>query len=487
MNIQPTEPHGAGKDKGTAPRGRTDLAIIGAGPAGLAAAVEAKRAGLDVILLDEQFSPGGQIYRHVESVTSSKPARAGFLGKDYADGQTLARDFHASGSTYLAGATVWQIDPGTVWYLLDGRVHELKAGRILIATGATERPVPLPGWTLPGVMSVGAAQIMLKTAGAVPHKSAVLIGSGPLLYLLVQQLVAAGSKPQAIIETVSNNRYYHAARYLPSAVGSGYLSKGMGLLRKLRASSIPVYRAASDIEVVGKEEVTSVRFRVKGKEKELKTSSVFLHEGVIPNTQLTRAAGCDHVWDKDQVCFRPTADEWGNTSVEGIMIAGDGAGIGGALAAAHAGRLAALEAAFALKKLAQPKRDEQAGPVRAAYDKLSRGRRFLEVLYAPSNNLPTRDDTIVCRCEEVTAGEVRAAVGIGGVGPNQLKSYLRCGMGPCQGRMCGATITAIIAQERKVEPDKVGYFRIRPPIKPIPLSAMAGAILASDVEEQAAE
>lgn len=202
-----------------------------------------------------------------------------------------------------------------------------------------------------------------------------------------------------------------------------------------------------------------------------------LHEGVIPNQQVTRLTNCDHHWNDTQHCFTPETDDWGNTGVDGLMIAGDGAGIGGALAAEVNGRLAGLEAARANGTLTEAARDEKAAPLRKRYQALTRGRGFLEVLYAPSAPVPQDDEVLVCRCEEITAGQIRAAVGIGGIGPNQVKSYLRCGMGPCQGRMCGPTVSAIIADVRGVSPDEVGYFRIRPPLKPIPLSAIANAEL----------
>ena len=162
------------------------------------------------------------------------------------------------------------------------------------------------------------------------------------------------------------------------------------------------------------------------------------------------------------------------------MIAGDGAGIAGAWAAEIGGRLAGLEAARAAGQLDAAARDAQAKALRTRHRALTQGRSFLEVLYAPSAPVPQDAETIVCRCEEITAGQIREAVAIGGLGPNQVKSYLRCGMGPCQGRMCGPVVSAIIAEARGVSADEVGYFRIRPPLKPIPLAAIANADLGDE-------
>jgi len=460
---------------------RRDLVIIGAGPAGLAAAAEARKAGLSTLVLDEQTAPGGQIYRQVERIARNEPDRMAALGPDYAHGLDLVREFRESGADHFPSTMVWQVEPGRAWYLKDDVVQSVIAKRILVATGAIERPMARPGWTLPGVMSAGAAQILLKSSGLLPTTDVVLMGNGPLLYLLATQLLKAGSTLQAIVETVPSKRYLHAAPHVVSALGAGLLGKGVKMLRDLRSGGVRIYRGAADLEMLGDQKVHAVRFRHSSGEVTLQTGTVLLHEGVIPNQQLTRVANCHHHWDRNQQCFVPDHDEWGNTSVEGIMVAGDGAGIGGALAAEVAGRLAALEAARSLGVISASDRDATAASLRRMNRRLIKARRFIEILYSPSDVSQTQDDTVVCRCEEITAGQIRDAVAIGNTGPNEVKSYLRCGMGPCQGRMCGPTISEIIARERRSKPADVGYFRIRPPVKPIPLTALANARI---VEEE---
>lgn len=457
-----------------------DLVIVGAGPAGLGAAAEARGAGLSVLVLDEQTAPGGQIYRQVERITEREPARAEVLGPDYAHGAALVGEFRKSGADYLPEAMVWQIEPGKVWYLKNEQAVGVRAKRVLMATGSIERPMTRKGWTLPGVMSAGGVQILLKTSGIIPGPDTVLIGSGPLLYLIAGQILKAGGKLQAIVETVPSSRYAAAARHLPAAIGTGYLSKGVKMLLDLRRMGVRIYRGASDLEVLGEKAAEAVSFQHKGRKLTLATSTVVLHEGVIPNQQITRLTECAHKWNAAQACFVPETDVWGNASVEGLMIAGDSAGIGGAWAAEVGGRLAGLEAARAAGRLDEGSRDAKAQALLTRHRALTKGRGFLEVLYAPSAPVPQDNDTIVCRCEEVTAGQIREAVAIGGLGPNQVKSYLRCGMGPCQGRMCGPVVSALIAEVRGVSADEVGYFRIRPPLKPIPLSAIANADLGDD-------
>jgi bacterioferritin-associated ferredoxin len=175
-----------------------------------------------------------------------------------------------------------------------------------------------------------------------------------------------------------------------------------------------------------------------------------------------------------QLTWKPETDLWGATSMPGLTVAGDGAGIAGAEAAAERGRIAALGAAHRLGKIEAALRDRDAAASRATLHRFARGRRFLDTLYRPAKafRIP-QGDTIVCRCEEVTAERIRATVPLGATGPNQMKSFLRCGMGPCQGRMCGLTVAELIADERKISPQEVGYYRLRSPVKPIALGELA--------------
>src|SRR5438552_7520023 len=191
-----------------------DFAIVGAGPAGLAAGTLASELGLDTLLIDEQEGPGGQIYRAIDRIEAGASASSP-LGADYLAGQSLATALRASGARYRPATTVWHIDPdGTLSLTSDGASNTVIARRILVATGAIERPVPIPGWTLPGVMTVGAAQILLKTADLVPGGRAVLAGQGPLLYLAALQLAYAGAPPIAVLETTPHENYRAALRQL---------------------------------------------------------------------------------------------------------------------------------------------------------------------------------------------------------------------------------------------------------------------------------
>jgi bacterioferritin-associated ferredoxin len=237
-----------------------------------------------------------------------------------------------------------------------------------------------------------------------------------------------------------------------------------------------VIRNVVALRAEGRAQVEAVVYRTAGTaEQRLPADMLFLHQGVVPNVNLAMAAGIEHRWDALQLCWTPVLDPSGNSAIPGIAIAGDGAGIAGAEAAQARGELAGLAAVKALRPAALGRvlRDETA--VCAGLQRAMRGRAFLEAYYQPASQFrrPT-GDTIACRCEEVTARQIIDTVALGCIGPNQMKSFLRCGMGPCQGRLCGLTVTELIAQARGVPPQAVGHYRLRPPVKPVTLGELAG-------------
>lgn len=448
----------------------TDLAIIGAGPAGMAAARLAANLGATVTLLDEQSGAGGQIYR---GVTGSGSERGDILGKDYLAGKGLAGALTHPKIDHRRGAVVWNVtDDGTVTFSQDGAASTVKARRVVLATGALERPAPFPGWTLPGVMTAGAAQILLKSAGIVP-RNAVLAGSGPLLYLLAQQLIAAGSPPKALVEVADSRRA--ALPHLPRALrGWRYLAKGASMLAAIRRAGVTRYRAATELRTEGEGQVERFTFLSAGKTHTLATETLIVHLGVVPNTQISRALRLPHRWDDAQQCWHPETDSGGRTATEAILIAGDGAGIGGAKVAECRGRLAALAAMADLGLLDAELARELERPIQKRLDHEMAARPFLDALYpVPREFRAPADETIICRCEEVTAGDVRRYAKLGCLGPNQAKAFGRCGMGPCQGRYCGDTVTSILSDALNRPEQEIGAYRIRSPIKPVTLRELA--------------
>jgi len=450
-----------------------DMIVIGAGPAGMSAALTAQSRGLKVLLLDEQAHPGGQIYRHI---TAIPPTRAKHFGRDYLDGSTLTRKLSNSSVEWRQGVLVWSVDRDlTVTAQEEGRSFQARAPQLIAATGALERPSPISGWTLPGVLNAGAAQILLKTAGIAPSGPTVLVGCGPLLLLVGCQLLDAGTPIVALVETSSSSNRWAALRHLGRALLSpGYLLKGLSMLMRLRKAGIPFFSNAMDVQIKGNERATSVSFIHNGVERELDAETVLLHHGVIPNTQLSRLMRVDHRWDEAQLAWHPVVDEGYQTSLNGFRVTGDGAAISGALAAQASGAIAAVAAMRAMGRISMAEAGLIEAPWRSMLSRQLRIRPFLDALYQPPSWLAEpSDSTLVCRCEEVTAGQIRQMVRLGCMGPNQTKFFSRCGMGPCQGRQCGTAVSQIMAKSLGQSVQAVGSFRIRSPLKPISLESVA--------------
>jgi bacterioferritin-associated ferredoxin len=343
---------------------------------------------------------------------------------------------------------------------------------VIIATGAQERPFPIPGWTLPGVMTAGAAQTMLKSSGLVPDGRAIIAGQGPLLWLLAAQILRLGGRIDRVLDTTARGNYLAALPHAFAFMTSPYFMKGLQMMREVRAK-VPVISGVTELAAAGEGRLATVSYAVGGRRATVPADILLLHQGVVPNVNLAMAAGVKHRWDEQQLCWSPVLDAEGGTSVAGIAIAGDGAGIGGAQAAVWRGRIAARSAIAALASAAAAKLPPVA-VLHAALAKAERGRAFLDILFKPAKQfrIPT-GDTIVCRCEEVTAQDILDSVAIGATGPNQLKAYRRTGMGPCQGRLCGLTVTELMAEARGKTREEIGYYRLRAPVKPIMLSELA--------------
>ncbi len=454
------------------------LVVIGGGPGGMATATAAAKLGVQVLLIDEKQNLGGQIYSGINNLDDLGIT---LLGPDYARGTSLVQSFQASGATYRAESDVWIVTPELkVGVVSRGVAEIIQAQRVVLASGSMERAVPFPGWTLPGVMTLGAGQVLMKQEGLVPDvgnsKGIVLAGSGPLLFLVACQYLRAGVKIQALLEMTPRSRFLKALINLPMALtADGYIRTGLSLVRELRCSGVPIVSGVTKLAAVGTRRVKSVDYIAFDQRHSLDTELLMVHFGTIPNGYLAAELGIHEIWDGRQNCWRPSIDKWGNTDLKGLALVGDCAGIVGARSAELSGQLAALEVAAALGKISCTERDRLAKPLHLSLKRDLRIRPFLETLFAPPTSFMTNipDDTVVCRCEEVNAGRLREAVELGCQGPNQVKAFTRAGMGLCQGLQCGFSVAQIVAEARGVAVETVGRFRVRPPVKPITLGAIA--------------
>ena len=454
-----------------------DVVIIGAGPAGMSASNMIHEYGGRAVILDEQSEPGGQIYKAIDRVMRDRPNELSWLGSAYHDGARLTKKFRSQAKDYQPGSTVWHIECRNldglynIFYSQAGVSKKIETKYIVIATGAMERPVPIPGWTLPGVMTVGAVQSVLKNSGMYPSGKLVLAGAGPLVLQLASQLIGAGISILAILDTSPKGSFLKALRHFPRALFAGdYLYKGWNLTNKIMQSNTKVYRNVTELNASGDGRLQNLSFKVNETKHCLKADTLALHEGILPNVQLTRLLDLEHVWSPRQRSFSPVVNSWGETSLSGVFVVGDGAGVSGARTAEYSGAIAGIIILERLEYIKESQRDLIIED-RKFRRLLDEGiRPFLDTLFpAPERIGEVPDKTIICRCEEITAAEIREVVKKGCSGPNQAKAFLRCGMGICQGRMCGTSVTEVMSKALEKKPAAVGAFRVRPPIKPLSL------------------
>lgn len=451
-----------------------DLAVLGAGPAGMAAAVVAAKAGLEVSVLDDQAAPGGQIWRNVEAVAERGDLT--LFGDDYIAGVDAVGEFRAADLDYrpltrVIGAESMD-NGGDILFVRDGKAQRLYAKRLIIALGAYERPMPFPGWTLPGVMTAGAAQIALKTGGLLPERPFVLAGQGPLLLLLAAQFRAVDTAPDVLLRLDDPGRKWTAGRHgLRALAGISDLVKGLKWQRCLSHGVRQTIKNVTQLEASGSNRLESVSWRTAdGAAGAAEAATLLVHDGVIPNAQLTRAMRIPHRYDPVTAAWLPKANDDGQLlDANWAYVVGDNAGINGWAAATATGAKAGASVALAC--------GVKAAPLNEIDNRLSKARAvrpLLDALYPPARAFTDiADSTIICRCEAITAGAVRKALEMGAQGPNQIKAFLRTGMGPCQGRMCAYTVAMLVAEAGGKTLAETDLMRLRMPISPVTVAEIA--------------
>lgn len=463
----------AAATKGDAPR----VIVVGGGPAGVRAAETLVEHGCFPVLVDEAERIGGQIYRQRPDGLQAN-ARA-LYGFEAAKARALHSSFERVRARvdYRAGTLAWNVQDNELYLYGPAGFSSERYDALVLATGATDRVLPVKGWTLPGVYTIGAAQIALKYQACAIGKRTVFIGSTPLLYLTAFQYLSAGAEVAAVLDTGS---FGHKLSAVPGLLANPLaLAKGVYYTTALRMRGVPIRDGVTDARIEGRKSVEGVRAQSRGRSCEIACDAVALGFHLRAETQLAELAGAQFAFDACTRQWLPVVDDDGRAG-EGVYLAGDAMKIAGADAAEIGGRLAAL-ALLADWGLIDA-RDERLSALRRARWRHARFQRaVLDAFRFPRHliaHLP--DDVVLCRCESITVGEFRSAgaKSLDVEDVNRRKALSRVGMGRCQNRYCGLAAAELLAHDKALPPESAGRLRAQAPVKPIALAA--GLTRASD-------
>lgn len=444
--------------------------IVGAGPAGIRAAQTLVAHGVRPVVIDEAPRWGGQIYRQPPAgFKRSKRTLYGFeAGRAAAVHSAMAGILERL--DYRPDTLVWNAEGGQLDLLHDGAMSTQPYTRLIVATGATDRVLPFVGWTLPGVFTLGAAQVALKYQGCAIGSRIIFAGTGPLLYLVAYQYAKAGAQVVAVLDSAS---FHDKTMAAPALLRQPALfAKGLYYLGWLRAHGVALHQGVELLRAEGRERITAMHWREGKNEHQLDCDALGFGYALRSETQLADLLGCRFSHDPLQRAALPECDAARRSTVPGVYLAGDGAAIMGADAAEWAGERAALAL---LEDEGLPTDRSRAARLQ---DRLARTAKFrigLERAFPfPVHwaaNAP--DELVICRCEDITAGQLRqCASDTGAHEINRLKALTRVGMGRCQGRTCGVAAAEILAHACGLTPESVGRLRGQAPVKPLPFGAM---------------
>jgi thioredoxin reductase len=458
------------------------IVIIGGGPAGIAAAIEAARAGVKCVLIEEAPSIGGQVYRKTSE--NFQDISKDTLREEQVRWKKLSAEFNqvadrirVLSSTSVLG--IWK-NHEILWGA-KATSGIIQANQIIIATGAYERPVPFPGWTLPGVMTAGGIKSFIKTMHVKPGKRAIISGTGPLIISTANRLSEIGVEVVAVLE--AGNPPWSSSSFLKEWGKVDFAKDIAEDLEELQRKRIPLLFNHSVFAAHGKDEVSTVSYGpvqlkdwkpLKDQGKIVEADLIGLGFGFIPNTELTRLVGCKHEFCPGIGWF-VVRDAFMQTSVPGIFAAGDNAGISGAIIAEEEGRIAGIKAAQNTGVITS---DEAKRRYEISFSRIHSFENFRKTV---NEATAFRDglleliepETIVCRCEEVQLLEVQQALKEGAADLQAIKLFTRLGMGACQGRNCSPSTGMYLQHKLNLTPEEVGAINPRPPVKPVTLGAWA--------------
>ncbi len=464
------------------------LAVIGAGPGGLKAANSAAELGVRTILIDSYPQPGGQYFMQPASNFS-----ATHLTKTEVEGLNLIQEVNENAVTTLVNTLVWGIfkeENSSQWLVaLYGKEkpYYIHADYLILACGAYDSPVAFPGWTLPGVITCGAALILLKSQRIAPGKRVLVSGTGPLLLSVSAHLISAGVEVVAICD--ANHFLPRGLKYITSMLGQRKrLAEGIRYYWQILRSKTPYKIGWSIQTAVGNNKVEQAiisRLSPEGipitdSQIDLNIDLVVSGYSLTPNTGLVRMIGCEMNYQAEKGGWIPYRNENLETSKKGVFCIGDGAAIGGAENAQLEGQIAAWHVAQRYSKIDVMTLRKKMSEIKPYLRKQQQfGRLYADLFTPPANVFSLASDaTHLCRCEEVTLAEVKAAVSMGARTIGEVKMLTRAGMGNCQGRMCEHSVSAAIVTalaDEKISRGQVGYYSIRPPLHPLPSAFLAEA------------
>jgi len=454
-----------------------DVLIVGTGPAGMAAAVELCKHGIRVGIVDDNPEPGGQVYRQPSS--DFKVTDPHFMGIKHKTGQRLIKEFDAirNRCIFYNNAYVWGFFNGDSLSLVrDNKISLVKYKKLLLSEGAMERPLPFPGWTLPGVITLGGLQKLVLYERILPGQRILLAGCSPLLLPVAANIIKAGGEVVAMCDAVAFRRYLKLIpellkqKELAYEALSSYLSVIKGRVPMLRSAAVICASGQSRVEAVRVAQLDPNGRPVLGSEKWFEIDILGVSHGFLPSGRLARLVGCNHVYDPIQRYWRPEVDDYMRSSRPDIYVAGDSSGVDGRDSAVIKGRLAALHMATQQGRISISEMQKRANRLQKDHARLQRYATTLNQVFSlPSGVHDIMDrGTTVCRCEQVTVGDVLDGIEKGYRNINEIKRT-RVGMGMCQGRMCESTVAQIMLQN-DIPIEEIGYLNLRPPISPMRVS-----------------